>query len=293
MSKPLRREGEAEGRWVLLDFVDIVVHVQHAEERIHYAHRAALEGLPVIALPREPSTRVARASRSRVTLAPGRPLAARPHRLERRARFQGQTDIPLDDIGRAQAARAAKALARLHPAPDRLATSMRARATAQALADLVGLPSPTTSDLRETYAGEWQGLTRDRARGALRRRPARSGPRATTSGPAAERRAAEVAARVAAAVDRTWRTCAPGETLVVATHGGAARAGDRRAARPADRALGGARRPGQLRVVGAGGEHARRPRWRLRSTTPARCRRPPSPTTGDRSCIVAVSRKGL
>lgn len=35
--KPLRREGERDGRWVLLDFGDIVVHVQHAEERVFYA----------------------------------------------------------------------------------------------------------------------------------------------------------------------------------------------------------------------------------------------------------------
>lgn len=33
---PLRREGEQEGRWVLLDYGDIVVHVQHAEEREFY-----------------------------------------------------------------------------------------------------------------------------------------------------------------------------------------------------------------------------------------------------------------
>src|SRR3982751_2649848 len=35
--KPVRREGERQGRWVLLDFIDIVVHVQHTEEREFYA----------------------------------------------------------------------------------------------------------------------------------------------------------------------------------------------------------------------------------------------------------------
>ncbi|MGM1057794.1 ribosome silencing factor [Saccharothrix sp. Mg75] len=34
--KPVRREGAREGRWVLLDFVDVVVHVQHVEERTFY-----------------------------------------------------------------------------------------------------------------------------------------------------------------------------------------------------------------------------------------------------------------
>ncbi|PPK69072.1 ribosome silencing factor [Actinokineospora auranticolor] len=35
-TKPVRREGAREGRWVLLDFVDVVVHIQHAEERSFY-----------------------------------------------------------------------------------------------------------------------------------------------------------------------------------------------------------------------------------------------------------------
>jgi ribosome-associated protein len=36
-AKPIRREGERAGRWVLLDFNDIVVHVQHNDEREFYA----------------------------------------------------------------------------------------------------------------------------------------------------------------------------------------------------------------------------------------------------------------
>ena len=35
-AKPVRREGRADGRWVLLDFSDIVVHVFHEEERTYY-----------------------------------------------------------------------------------------------------------------------------------------------------------------------------------------------------------------------------------------------------------------
>jgi ribosome-associated protein len=33
---PVRREGQREGRWVLLDYIDIVVHVQHSEEHSYY-----------------------------------------------------------------------------------------------------------------------------------------------------------------------------------------------------------------------------------------------------------------
>lgn len=47
-AKPVRREGEREGRWVLLDFVDIVVHVQHAEERTFYSLERLWKDCPVI-----------------------------------------------------------------------------------------------------------------------------------------------------------------------------------------------------------------------------------------------------
>ena len=47
-AKPVRREGEKEGRWVLLDFGDVVVHVQHQEERIYYALERLWKDCPVI-----------------------------------------------------------------------------------------------------------------------------------------------------------------------------------------------------------------------------------------------------
>ena len=36
-ARPARREGERGNRWVLLDYLDVVVHVQHVEERVYYA----------------------------------------------------------------------------------------------------------------------------------------------------------------------------------------------------------------------------------------------------------------
>jgi ribosome-associated protein len=50
-AKPLRREGERDGRWVLIDYADIVVHVQHEEERSFYALERLWRDCPVIDLP--------------------------------------------------------------------------------------------------------------------------------------------------------------------------------------------------------------------------------------------------
>jgi len=49
--KPARREGQREGRWVLLDYVDVVVHVQHAEERVYYSLERLWRDCPLIDLP--------------------------------------------------------------------------------------------------------------------------------------------------------------------------------------------------------------------------------------------------
>ncbi|MGJ7907125.1 ribosome silencing factor [Actinopolyspora sp. H202] len=47
-TKPVRREGTREGRWVLLDFVDVIVHVQHSEERAFYELERLWKDCPVI-----------------------------------------------------------------------------------------------------------------------------------------------------------------------------------------------------------------------------------------------------
>ncbi len=47
-AKPIRREGTQEARWVLLDFGDIVVHVQHEEERVFYALERLWKDCPTI-----------------------------------------------------------------------------------------------------------------------------------------------------------------------------------------------------------------------------------------------------
>ena len=49
--KPIRREGVKGAHWVLLDFGDVVVHVQQAEDRIHYAIERLWKDCPVVELP--------------------------------------------------------------------------------------------------------------------------------------------------------------------------------------------------------------------------------------------------
>ena len=48
--KPLRREGRRDGRWVLLDYADIVIHIQHTEERVFYALERLWKDCPMISV---------------------------------------------------------------------------------------------------------------------------------------------------------------------------------------------------------------------------------------------------
>ena len=74
-------------------------------------------------------------------------------------RFQGQSDIPLDEVGQAQAERAARLLAALRP--DLIVSSdlSRAAQTAAPLSRLTGLEVTVDKDLRERSGGCWEGLT--------------------------------------------------------------------------------------------------------------------------------------
>jgi probable phosphoglycerate mutase len=139
-------------------------------------------------------------------------------------RFQGQTDIPLDDVGRQQAERAAAALHLLEPHAIVCSDLQRAVATAAPLAARTGLHPTLDAGLRETWAGEWEGLTHAQIRAqhgdALERWSAGADER---PGGGESRR--EVAARVLASVESALDDLPAGATLVVVTHGGAARAG--------------------------------------------------------------------
>ena len=49
-AKPVRREGDREQRWVLLDYLDLVVHIQHSDERRLYALERLWHDCPAIPL---------------------------------------------------------------------------------------------------------------------------------------------------------------------------------------------------------------------------------------------------
>ncbi|MEY2990031.1 MAG: hypothetical protein RLZZ163_947 [Actinomycetota bacterium] len=138
-------------------------------------------------------------------------------------RFQGQTDIALDAEGRAQAQRAASLL--VHLQPDRLIASdlSRALVTAQALADVSGLPIVTDPRLRETFAGAWEGLHRPELLAQYGDELAQWASDSLARPGGGETRV-EVAERMVECIDEHLADLPAGGTLVVATHGGSARA---------------------------------------------------------------------
>jgi probable phosphoglycerate mutase len=140
-------------------------------------------------------------------------------------RFQGQTDIELDEIGVGQARRAAAMLASLPPSAIICSDLMRTQQTAEPLVELTGIEPLLDPGLRETFAGEWEGKTRpvllQEYGEELHRWSADPHMRAGVVG---ETRL-EVADRMVDAVDRGLAGIGDDGVLVVVTHGGAARAG--------------------------------------------------------------------
>ncbi len=136
--------------------------------------------------------------------------------LERR--YQGQTDIPLDETGIAQAERAARLLASLRPSTLVSSDLQRAADTARALSHVAGLQVDLDPDLRERDGGSWEGLTREEIR---RNYPDEWVAWQPPGGESGER----VAERVAAAVQRALERLDGGEMVVVVGHGAALRFG--------------------------------------------------------------------
>ncbi len=138
-------------------------------------------------------------------------------------RFQGHSDIPLNDVGVYQAQHAARLLAAMEPTKIISSDLQRAYATAQELAALVDLPVVMDPNLREINGGKWEGKTglENRAEdfaNFVRWIDGDNSP----AGETGERRT-EVAERVVAAINNTLGSEQVGQTLVVVTHGGAAR----------------------------------------------------------------------
>jgi probable phosphoglycerate mutase len=133
-------------------------------------------------------------------------------------RFQGQSDIPLDETGVLQAERAARLLAALRPEAIFSSDLSRATATAAPLSRITRLPVTLDKDLRERHGGCWEGLTGPEIR---ERYPAEF----VTWMPPDGETAAAVADRVADALERVAESLAAGSLAVIVSHGAALRLG--------------------------------------------------------------------
>ena len=139
-------------------------------------------------------------------------------------RFQGQTDIELDQHGLRQARRTARLLAALPPTALLSSDLVRARDTAAELARLTGLPVGVDARLRETNAGRWQGLLASEIEATDPDEWHAWMAGDATVRPGGGETRAEVADRACAAVGAALAELPSRGVLVVATHGGTARA---------------------------------------------------------------------
>jgi probable phosphoglycerate mutase len=137
-------------------------------------------------------------------------------------RIQGQLDVDLDDVGRAQAVAVADALAEATPYAVISSDLVRARATAEQIAWRAGVQLTLDARLREISLGRWEGLTGDEARERFPEEHA-----AWLAGEDVRRGGgetyAEVGLRARACIDDALADVPAGSTLIAVTHGGTAR----------------------------------------------------------------------
>lgn len=129
-------------------------------------------------------------------------------------RFQGHSDISLNETGRDQARNAARYLAAMHPSAIYSSDLARATETAAYLGQLTGLPVQPEKDLRERGGGAWEGLTDAEIRAGY---PA---DYATWNPPDGEP-VTVVADRAAAAFERIADTLSDRSLAVLVSHGAA------------------------------------------------------------------------
>jgi len=137
-------------------------------------------------------------------------------------RFQGHSDVDLNNVGLFQVKHAAQILSGMNPTAIISSDLGRARITAQALSDITGLPVGIDEDLRETNGGLWEGKTGAENRAVdfdnfIRWIDGEDNPAGTTG----ERRS-EVAERAIRAIKNALGEKTD-QVLVVTTHGGTAR----------------------------------------------------------------------
>lgn len=139
-------------------------------------------------------------------------------------RFQGRQDVPLNRVGRSQAAAVAPRIAAMRP--DRLVSSdlVRAEETARAIVAACGLEVRTDPRLREIDVGEWQGLSVTEVAAACPWFAEKVAAGEDFRRSATGETATEAGERVAGVLDELTVRC-PGETIVVVGHGLALRVG--------------------------------------------------------------------
>jgi broad specificity phosphatase PhoE len=137
-------------------------------------------------------------------------------------RVQGQTDVELDDVGREQATAAAAVLAKLGPSLLWSSDLLRARVTADALAEATGLSPAYDARLREFHLGERQGVTHEEYAALDPDGFAEFRSGRYDAAPGAEP-TDDVRRRMSAVLHELLAALGPGETGVAVSHGAAIR----------------------------------------------------------------------